>query len=163
MIIRTNDKVHSGKYIVEVLKSKDKELNVVEVDKIYYPYCIVIYRVKMNNPNSSLNRRVLCVIDMVTGRGSIGDGEPELAEIEVDDVQVVDVGLTPEQIVDKAHDYVFKEVMSKLRVLNVPELTLESAEYFHKLFYVVHCKDKAGKDYFLLGDSIEAKFTELAS
>jgi len=163
MLIRTNENAHPEKYILRLLESKDKNINVAKVDRIYYPYAIMVYRIRMKNPDSLMNRRIMCVMDMAAGRGAIGDEDPSLVEKEVDDILVVDATLSEDELRQKGHDFVFRTVMGKIRVLYVPAIDLESVEYFHKLYYVIHCKDSDDKDYFLLADSVDAAFTELES
>lgn len=161
MRIRVNANVHNEDYIAKALLAKDKNLRIEMIDRIYYPYAITVHEIKMRNPKSQMNRKIMCVLDLVNGRGAIGDKDPTLTEIEVDDILVVDRELTDEELAQKSHEYVFKIVLGKVRVLYLPEIVLTKTDYFHKLFYVVHCKDAKELDYFLLVDSMDASLTVL--
>jgi len=159
MIIRTNEFVHTKKYVLDVLRAKDRNIKIKKVDEVFYPYALVVYSIKMKNPKSLMNRKMLCVIDLATGRGAIGDQDPPLVEIEVDDVQVVEPLLSEKELDEKAHDFMIRTVLSKIRVLYIPEIVLEKKEYFYKMYYIIHCKDIYKKDYFLLADPMDTSFT----
>ena len=162
MMIRTNKRVLSKKGILNILYSKDNTIEVSKIDKIYYPYAVMVYEIKMKNPKSLMNRKIMCIMDMTTGQGAIGDVDPKLVEIETDDILVLEGRVTDEELRKKSHDFVFKTILGKVKVLYVPEIILEKTYYFHKLFYVIQCKDPGGIEYYLLADSMDANFTELA-
>jgi hypothetical protein len=158
VIIQTYKNYHDQSRIVELLLKKQKDAEVESVQRVYYPFGLFVYDIKMRNPKSALNRQMMVVIDLMNGRGAIGDSDPELTEIEVDDIDVIPQELTGEEISAKAHDYMIKEMLKKLRVLYLPEITEHSYTLFHKMYYVIRMRHKkTGERFAVMADSIEGR------
>jgi hypothetical protein len=103
----------------------------------------------------------MCVIDMINGRGAIGDKNPALKEIEVDDVEVLENQLTDEEFDTKSHDFMIRTVLSKIKVLYLPEITVDHMIPFHKMFFVVRCINRNNEPFVLMVDSMDGSTTPL--
>lgn len=155
--IKTLENILREDQIKGVIQSKDKEVNIVGIGKVYYPYCKLSYKLKMGKGLTALDTNFLCVVDLVTGRESMGDGEPNLIEIVTEKETVMAPELETARITEIGHDYVLKILLSKLKMLHMPNILLEETAVFHKPFYIVNCKDKKENDYCIMVDSVDGQ------
>jgi len=147
--------------VVEMLQNTDKSIKIQKVDRLYYPYRKMIYSVKLKESLAKLDRLMMCNIDMVYGRPALGQGKPNLTEIEIDDVMAIEPLIKEEDLDRIGHDFVMKMFISKLKILSAPTIKLENEEPFHKLYYIVHCKDSKDQDYFIMADSMDGSISIL--
>lgn len=162
MLIKTSAETFSEDQIIDILQARDKTIRIEKVDKIYYPYAMMMYSVKMKKGlMSKLDKLMMCNIDMVYGRPAIGQGKPTFIELEIEDVMAVPPQVAIEKLDSIGHDYVLKMFLSKMKILQTPTLSVDHIEYFHKLFYVVHCKDAVEQDYFVMVDSMDGNLAIL--
>lgn len=162
MLIKTIAETFSEKQIVDILKSRDKTINIVKIDLVYYPYAMMIFSIKMKKGLiNKMDRQMMCNIDMVYGRPAIGQGKPTFIEVEIDDVVAIPPQLAEADLNGIGHDYVMKIFLSKMKILKTPTIEVDYTEYFHKLFYIVHCKDREDQDYFVMVDSMDGNISIL--
>lgn len=159
--VRTMSNPFSEEDVIGIIKNKDKNIDIRQVEKLYYPYMWLVFRAKTGKNKKNPGKMTYCMVDMVRGREAIGTGDMELEDIEVDAEIVMPAKFTEDEIVEKSKDFMLQAMLKQLKMLVIPELDLVDKELVHKLFYVVHCKDKDGKDFFIMVDSLEANLTIL--
>ncbi len=161
MLIKTMGDTFSAEQILSILKDRDPDLNVIKIDNLYYPFAKIIYDIKMKGLMQKYDRQMMCNVDMVEGRPAIGQGKPNFIDLEIDHVTAIPPQVDPEKIWEIGHDYVLKIFIGKMKMLQTPSITVDNIEYFHKLFYLIQCRDLNEVDYFILADSMDANFTIL--
>lgn len=159
--IKTIAEPLSEEQVMEMLINTDKTINIQKIDRLYYPYMNMIYSVKLKGSLAKLDRLMLCSIDMVYGRPAIGQGRPNLVEIEIDDVMAIDPLMKEEDLDRIGHDFIMKMFISKVKILATPTIKLDDMTFFHKLYYIVHCKDLNDQDYFIMADSMDGSISIL--
>lgn len=158
--VKTMTNPFSKEDVIGIIKNKDSGIDIKQVEKLYYPYMWLAFKAKSKNDRKE-GKMTFCMVDMVKGREAIGTGEMTLEEIEVDSQIVMPPNFTEEEIIKKSKDFMLQAMLKQLKMLVIPELEMVDKEQVHKLFYVVHCKDKKGLDYFILADSLEPNLTIL--
>ncbi|WP_027398802.1 hypothetical protein [Anaerovorax odorimutans] len=162
MLIKTISRTFSEEQIVGMLNTRDENIRIEKVDKLYYPYAMMIYSVKLKKGMmSKFNRQMMCNIDLVCARPAIGKGKPTFKEIEIDEVMAVPPQVDKDDLDGIGHDYVVRIFIGKMKILQTPIVSVDSIDYFHKLFYIVHCKDDEDKDYFIMADSMDGNISIL--
>lgn len=159
--IKTMEDTFQEEQIVGILQNRDGNIIIEDVERIYYPYVKLIYSFKLKDKLTRLDRQMMCNVDLVCGRHAIGQGKPNFIEIEVEDNQVLPIEIPEEKFLSESRDYVFKIFISKMKILQTPAIALEDMEYFHKLFFIVHCKDTQDVDYYVLVDSMDGSIVVL--
>lgn len=162
MRIKTIVDTLSETQIIETLQGRDNSINIVKVDCIYYPFAKLIYAVTMKKGlMQKFDRKMMCNIDLVHGRPAIGQGKPIFAELEIEDIMAIPSQIEETVLDGIGHDYVMKIFIGKMKILHTPQIAVDNIEFFHKLFYLVQCKDKEEEDYFLLVDSMDGSLAIL--
>jgi len=159
--IKTMDSIFTEDYVAGILENRDENIIIDDITRLYYPYVKLLYSFKLNGKLSKLNRQMLCSVDLVYGRHAIGQGKPSFIEIDVDSSLVLPAEIKEEKTLIAARNYVFKIFLSKMKILQTPEISLDEMEYFYKLFFVAHCKDPEGVDYYILVDSMDGNIVIL--
>lgn len=159
--IKTMEDTFQEEQIIGILQNRDGNIIIEEVERIYYPYVKLIYSFKLTEKLARLDKQMMCNVDLVNGRHAIGQGKPTFVEIEVADSQVLPIEIAEEKFLPDSRDYVFKIFISKMKILQTPTITLDDMEYFHKLFFIVHCKDTQDVSYYVLVDSMDGNIVVL--
>ena len=65
-------KVLQGRYMAEdaawIIGKKSKDIRVTNVNVLFYPYSKILYKIDMGEKLQRLNDKVLCMLDLYTGR-----------------------------------------------------------------------------------------------
>jgi hypothetical protein len=161
MIISTYETCLDEADVMRTLRKNYKNLVVDRIDLVYYPYTAVVYQINMKNTKSRMHRKMMCVTDMINGRGAIGDKDPVLKEIEVEDIDVLPIQLTDEEFKTKSHDYMIRTVLMKIRVMYLPDITIDHQFLFHKMYYIVRCINEEQEPFVLMVDSMDGSIANL--
>ncbi len=161
MLIKTMEDTFSADQVLDILRDRDKDLNIIKIDRLYYPFAKIIYNIKLKGLLEKYDRQMMCNVDMVEGRPAIGQGKPKFMELEIDEVTSIPPQVELEKLTQIGHDYVLKIFVGKMKILHTPNISVDEIEYFHKLFYLVQCRDENEVDYFILADSMDGNITIL--
>lgn len=163
MLIKTMADTLSEEQISETLRGRDNKINVVKIDKVYYPFAMIIYSITMKGKGmvKKFDRKMMCNIDLVHSRPAIGQGKPIFIQLEIDDIMAIPSQTEKEDLDRIGHDYVIKMFVGKMKILHTPQIDMNEIEYFHKLFYLVQCRDEKEADYFILVDSMDSNIVIL--
>lgn len=159
--IKTMEDTFQEEQVIGILQNRDGNILIDRVERIYYPYVKLIYSFTLSEKLSKLNNKMMCNVDLVYGRHAIGQGKPTFIELEVDENLVLPTEISEEKALKEARDYVFKIFISKMKILQTPTIELADMEYFHKLFFVVSCRDPEDQVYFVLVDSMDGSLVVL--
>lgn len=161
MLITTIEKTYTSDQVIKLLKDKDGAINIIKIDEVYYPYTKQIYSIKFNGILGKFDKQIMCNIDCVYGKPAIGQGKPKFVEREIDNRIAIAPQVSEYDMEKIGHDYVMKVYLGKMKLLHTPNISIANTENFHKLFYLVQCKDVDNIDYFILVDSIDGNFSVL--
>lgn len=161
MLVKMIEETYTSDQIVRMLKDKDRSINIVKIDEVYYPYTKQIYSIKFNGIMGKFDKQIMCNIDSVYGNPAIGQGRPKFVVREIDNMIAIAPQVSENEKEKIGHDYVMKVYLGKMKLLHTPNISIENTEDFHKLFYLTQCKDVDDIDYFILVDSIDGNFSVL--
>ncbi len=159
--IRTYESPYGIDYAKSLLLKHDKNLEITDIYELYYPYMRIQYKMALNGKLGKIRKDVNVIVDLAEGRLSMGQGMPNFIDMEVSKDSLLH-RLIPEDVAkETSRDFAFKIFLNKTKLLMAPDIDIEDEEIFHKLFYVVQCKDKKDEDFYILVDSIEGKLIVL--
>ncbi|MEG1584429.1 MAG: hypothetical protein RR361_05205, partial [Anaerovorax sp.] len=101
MIIKTLMDTLSEEQIRDTLQGRDSKIDIIKVDRVYYPFAKIIYGITMKSKGmlKKFDRKMMCNVDMVHGRPAVGQGKPTFVDLEIDDIMAI-----PSQIEEKTLD-----------------------------------------------------------
>lgn len=145
-----------------ILHNTDSSIQVVRVEEVYYPYKMICYDVEIGKGRKkNFFKKSDCIIDLVRGSAAIGEGVPVYEEKEIDESSALEIKIPDEEVHRKGHDFVLKLFLNKAKLLRVPSITVTDETLFYKNFFIVHCKDEAEMDYFIMIDSMDGAISIL--
>ena len=135
--VRTMSNPFSEEDVIGIIKNKDKNIDIRQVEKLYYPYMWLVFRAKTGKNKKNPGKMTYCMVDMVRGREAIGTGDMELEDIDVDAEIVMPAKFTEDEIVEKSKDFMLQAMLKQLKMLVIPELDLVDKELVHKLCFLL--------------------------
>jgi len=73
--VRTMSNPFSEEDVIGIIKNKDKNIDIRQVEKLYYPYMWLVFRAKTGKNKKNPGKMTYCMVDMVRGREAIGTGD----------------------------------------------------------------------------------------
>jgi hypothetical protein len=154
---------YSAKEALVVLLHTDPNLNIDDIQEVYYPYVRFRYLVTVGKGKrmGKLNKLSDCIVDRVSGSVYISEGEPVFEEVEIDEDDALEIVTPINECYDIGHDFTLKMFLSKAKLLMTPELQIIEEDYFHKKFYIVTCLDENEQPYYIMVDAVDGGISVL--
>lgn len=142
--------------IKEFLKQLEPEAAFRVRQLVHYPYYFFEFTVERKYLFHPIDGSAGCTIDAISGVGALIDTVPELKDQEVAKETIIQPALNAEQAAVNAQEFLYKSISLKIKVLSMPDLTLEKAELFYRPYWIVQ---GTGREQFSLAvDAVCGKY-----
>ena len=154
---------YSAKQALVLLLHTDPNLDLQEVEEVYYPYVRFRYLIRVGKGKimEKLNKLSDCIVDRVSGSVYVADGEPEYEEVRVCREDMLDIAVPKNECYDAAHDFTMKMYISKGKLMLTPQMQIIEEDDFFKRFYIVTCLDEKGLEYHIMVDAVDGGISVL--
>ncbi|MDF2655183.1 MAG: hypothetical protein K0R19_1657 [Bacillota bacterium] len=158
-IVRSGYDIESAK---NMLWQLDRNINIIEVDEVFYPYVMLWYSIHVGKGRfSKLNKFLNCIVDGVSGSAYEGKGTPAMIDIEMEEKNSLALQVTLDRCHEIGHDFVMKQFLGKAKLLITPAIKVMTEEIFYKRFYIMRCLDEEARNYFIMVDAIDGGLSVL--
>ena len=154
---------YSAREALLMLLRTDPNLNLQDVEEVYYPYVRFRYLVTVGSGKrmEKLNKLSDCIIDRVSGSVYETSGEPEFEEIIINEKDSLEIAVPINECYDTGHDFTLKQYLGKAKLMFTPQIKIIEEDEFYKKFYVVGCMDENGLMYYILVDAVDGGLSVL--
>lgn len=156
-------KVLQGRYMAEdaawIIGKKSKDIRVTNVNVLFYPYSKILYKIDMGEKLQRLNDKVLCMLDLYTGRLSFATKPGKFSYVPVEEKYIMPVKIDKAAAMKDIPLDIGGEVMRRKKVLKIPDIILDKEEVVYKPFYIVECENKEEEHFHILFDPLNAHYS----
>lgn len=154
---------YTAKQALVLLLHTDPNLDLQEIEEVYYPYVRFRYEIKVGKGRlmEKLTKLSDCIVDRVSGSTYEAKGEPEYIEEEVWLEDMLDIEVPLNECYDTAHDFTMKMYISKGKLMMTPQMAIIEEEEFYKRFYIVTCLDEKDLEYHIMVDAVDGGISVL--
>ncbi|MBQ0079304.1 MAG: hypothetical protein KBS66_05360 [Eubacterium sp.] len=146
-----------------LLLHTDPNLEIEDIEDVYYPYVRMRFELTVGTGRfvKQLVKYVDCIIDRVLGTAydtvydKDSEGKPIYRDVEIDEEDCLDPVLSEDEYHAKGHDFALKQYIGRAKLMFTPKFNIIEEEKFYKHFYVVTCRDKEGRIYFIMVDAVD--------
>ena len=148
---------------IVLLLHTDPKIQIEDIEDVFYPYVRMRWQLTVGKGKfiKQLIKYVDCIIDLVEGTAydTVYDkdagGRPVFRDVEFDEEDAMAPNLTDEDYHQKGHDYALKQYIGRAKLTFVPKMEIIEEEKFYKHFYIVTCRDRKGRIYFVMVDAVD--------
>ncbi len=154
---------YSAKGALMLLLRTDPNLDLQEVEEVYYPYIRLRYMITVGKGKkiARLDKISDCIIDRVSGSTYESRDEPDFEDVEFPEEEALAVEIPLHECYDIGHSFTLKQYVGKARLMFTPEMRIIEEDQFYKKFYVVRCLDEEGQSYYILVDGVDGGLSVL--
>lgn len=140
----------------------DRNINIIGVDEVFYPYVMIWYSIHVGKGRfSKLNKFLNCIVDGVSGSVYEGKGTPAMIDVEIEEKKSLDLQVTLDRCHEIGHHFAMKQFLGKAKLMITPAIKVITEEVFYKRFYIMRCLDEEARDYFIMVDAIDGGLSVL--
>ena len=143
------------------LQKRSKHFTIENMDLLFYPYLIIEYKIDMGKKLERLNETVLCLVDLYRGTYSLAKSKGEYTVTDVEDSMIIPKKIDKYVAIRKGPSHICGEIMSRKKVIRIPDIDYLYDETIYKPFYVVECKNDEGEIFHILFDAVTGDFSLL--
>lgn len=148
----------------ERLYKRSRHFKIEQMGTLFYPYLKATYEVVFGEKKlKRLNTRVICMVDLYTGRISIGKTQGTYFTQNVKDEYIIPIKVEREEALEGCPIEVSTALIQARKMPKVPKITLDDDVVIYKPFYMVECLNDDDEYFHILFDAVTGDFSLLDS
>lgn len=148
----------------ERLYKRSKHFKIEQMGTLFYPYLKATYEVIFSEKKlKRLNTRVICMVDLYTGRISLGKTQGTYFTQNVKDEYIIPIKVGREEALKGCPIEVSTVLIQQRKMPKVPKISLEDDVVIYRPFYIVECLNEDNENFHILFDAVTGDFSLLDS
>lgn len=146
----------------ERLYKRSKHFKIEQMGTLFYPYLKATYEVIFSEKKlKRLNTRMICMVDLYSGRISMGKTQGTYFDMDVKDEYIVPQKVTREEALEGCPIEVSTALIQARKMPKIPKIQLEDDVVIYKPFYIVECLNEDDENFHILFDAVTGDFSLL--